>query len=132
MFRSIQWTLQLWHAGLLAVVLIGFGVASFFGISRARFQDLDAELERAVQLLAAGFRPPTLPEAVAGGPSTDTPAEPRPADAQTPPHDRQGRRPDCRRLPSQSVARTAGTGFRSPCRPGSTVRGRAAGNRITT
>ncbi len=61
MFRSIQWTLQLWHAGLLAVVLIGFGVASFFGISRSRFQELDAELERAVQLLAAGFRPPKLP-----------------------------------------------------------------------
>jgi two-component system, OmpR family, sensor kinase len=61
MFRSIQWTLQLWHAGLLTVVLIGFGVASFFGISRSRFQELDAELERAVQLLAAGFRPPKLP-----------------------------------------------------------------------
>jgi len=62
MFRSIQWTLQLWHAGLLAVVLVGFGAASYFGISRARWEQFDSELGRSVQVLAGGFRPPRLPE----------------------------------------------------------------------
>jgi two-component system OmpR family sensor kinase len=81
MFRSIQWTLQLWHAGLLAVVLVGFGTASYFGISRARLEQLDSELQRSAQVLAGGFRPPKLPEVLAGGSSTDTrPAESRPAD----------------------------------------------------
>ena len=75
MFRSIQWTLQLWHAGLLAVVLIGFGVASFFGISRSRFQELDADLERTVQSLAAGFRPPALPAPASRSTTTSVPGE---------------------------------------------------------
>jgi two-component system, OmpR family, sensor kinase len=66
MFRSIQWTLQLWHAGLLALVLIGFGTASYFGISKARYEQLDSELERSVQVLAAGFRPPKLPAGFVG------------------------------------------------------------------
>lgn len=65
MFRSIQWTLQLWHACLLAVVLIGFGVASHYAISRSRYQQFDTDLERSVQLLAAGFHPPRLPETAA-------------------------------------------------------------------
>ncbi len=72
MRRSIQWTLQLWHAGLLAVVLIGFGTASYFGISRSRFQQLDTELERSVQLLAAGFIPPKLPDSPSGELSTNS------------------------------------------------------------
>ncbi|HSW44654.1 MAG TPA: ATP-binding protein [Phycisphaerae bacterium] len=61
MFRSIRWTLQLWHAGLLAAVLVGFGAASHFSISRARLAQLDSELERSVQVLAGGFRPPKPP-----------------------------------------------------------------------
>jgi len=72
MLRSIQWTLQLWHAGLLAVVLVGFGAASYFGISRARWEQLDSELLRSVQVLAGGFRPPNLSETAASGPSAST------------------------------------------------------------
>ena len=34
MLKSIRWSLQLWHAGLLAVVLAGFGTASYYGIRR--------------------------------------------------------------------------------------------------
>lgn len=71
MLRSIQWTLQLWHAGLLAVVLIGFGTASYFGIARARFQQLDTELERSVQSLAAGFQPPKPADSLSGGTSAN-------------------------------------------------------------
>ena len=60
MFRSIRWTLQLWHAGLLATVLLAFGAMTFFEIRRARFGQIDAELERTVQLIAAGVRPPRM------------------------------------------------------------------------
>jgi two-component system OmpR family sensor kinase len=57
MFNSIRWSLQLWHAGLLSLVLAGFGTASYYGIAQARYQEVDAELERLVQLLAVGLRP---------------------------------------------------------------------------
>ena len=56
-FRSIRWTLQLWHAGVLAVVLTAFGSMSYVGISRMRYQEIDTDLERSVQVLAVGFRP---------------------------------------------------------------------------
>jgi heavy metal sensor kinase len=63
MLKSIRWSLQLWHAGLLAVVLAGFGISSYIGITRAHYQEVDAELERTVQLLAGGlhFPPPSGP-----------------------------------------------------------------------
>ena len=57
MFKSIQWTLQLWHAGLLSAVLVGFGTASYYGISRMRYQDVDSSLEQAVQTVAARLNP---------------------------------------------------------------------------
>jgi len=45
--------MQIWHAGLLAVVLSGFGVASYYGIRQSRFQKIDADLSQKVQMLAA-------------------------------------------------------------------------------
>jgi heavy metal sensor kinase len=62
MLKSIRWSLQLWHAGLLAVVLAGFGTSSYIGISRAHYQEVDAELERTVQLLTRGLHLPPPPE----------------------------------------------------------------------
>ncbi len=76
MFRSIRWTLQLWHAGLLAVVLVGFGTASYFGISRGRFEQLDAELARSVQVLVTGFHLPKRPEPSTTGSTTRGTDEP--------------------------------------------------------
>ena len=58
MLRSIRWTLQLWHAGLLAVVLTAFGGVTFYEIRRARFAQADAALERVAQLVVGGVRPP--------------------------------------------------------------------------
>lgn len=57
MLKSIRWTLQLWHASLLAVVLIAFGTTTYISISRTRYRQIDADLERNVQLLAAGIHP---------------------------------------------------------------------------
>src|SRR4051812_49967404 len=61
MFKSLRWSLQLWHAGLLAFVLVGFGTASYYSIRQARYQDIDAQLERSVGLLATGMRAPPRP-----------------------------------------------------------------------
>lgn len=57
MLKSIRWTLQIWHASLLAIVLIGFGTASYYGISRMRYQEIDADLEKTAQVLAATIGP---------------------------------------------------------------------------
>jgi len=52
-FRSIRWTLLLWHAAILMLALIGFGMATFYGISRARYAELDAALAGELQAIAA-------------------------------------------------------------------------------
>lgn len=53
MFRSIRWTLQLWHAGILLFALVSFGSALYFGVSRERLKSADAELEGAARALPA-------------------------------------------------------------------------------
>lgn len=58
MLKSIRWTLQMWHAAILALALAGFGIALYFGISRARYHEVDAELEGAAQVLAAKVHVP--------------------------------------------------------------------------
>jgi heavy metal sensor kinase len=52
MVKSIRWTLQLWHAGLLTLVLIGFGAVTYFTTSGSHYRQIDADLERSAQLLA--------------------------------------------------------------------------------
>jgi two-component system, OmpR family, sensor kinase len=71
MFRSIRWTLQLWHAVLLLVVVCIFGSVLYFGLSRARFASIDAELLGSAEVLAARIRPAPPPRGRDGeGPST--------------------------------------------------------------
>jgi two-component system, OmpR family, sensor kinase len=57
MFRSIRWTLQVWHAGLLACVLIGFGVALVFWISQEQQRRVDEGLEKALRTVSVGMMP---------------------------------------------------------------------------
>ena len=67
MFRSIRWTLQIWHAGLLATVLAGFAAASYFGMSRMRFEEIDSGLNKSVQMVQAALHVPP-PQGPPGGP----------------------------------------------------------------
>src|SRR4051812_27717135 len=53
MFKSIRWSLQLWHAGLLSLVLAGFGTAAYYGLESARYHEIDADLITTVQTLAS-------------------------------------------------------------------------------
>jgi two-component system OmpR family sensor kinase len=57
MFRSIRWTLQLWHAGILVAAVTGIGVAGYLQISTSRYRAIDSELDAAAQALVAEIRP---------------------------------------------------------------------------
>jgi heavy metal sensor kinase len=66
MFKSIRWTLQLWHAAILALALAGFGVALYFNIRTSQFDNVDREIEGAARVL--GTRPLGPPGFRGGGP----------------------------------------------------------------
>ncbi len=57
MFRSIRWTLQMWHAAILATVLVVFGWVVFYQMRVTTYQHIDAGLDRMGDLVAAGLRP---------------------------------------------------------------------------
>src|SRR5580692_3459513 len=67
MFRSIRWTLQMWHAAILATVLIVFGWVVFYLEQVTTYQQIDEGLNRMADLVAAGLRP-------AGGPRSRRPS----------------------------------------------------------
>jgi two-component system OmpR family sensor kinase len=56
MFRSIRWTLQMWHAAILASVLIVFGWVVFYLMRVTTYQQIDAGLDRMADLVSAGLR----------------------------------------------------------------------------
>lgn len=51
MFRSIRWTLQIWHAGILLVALAALGTALYVAASRTTYAVVDNELESAARVL---------------------------------------------------------------------------------
>jgi two-component system OmpR family sensor kinase len=57
MFRSIRWTMQMWHAAILATVLVVFGWVVYYLMRVTTYQQIDAGLERMSDLVAAGVRP---------------------------------------------------------------------------
>jgi heavy metal sensor kinase len=57
MFRSIRWTLQMWHAAILATVLIVFGWVVFYLEQVTTYQQIDEGLNRMADLVVAGLRP---------------------------------------------------------------------------
>jgi two-component system, OmpR family, sensor kinase len=64
MFRSIRWTLQLWHAAILGMALVSFGTALYLVIRGAELSNVDAELERAAHVLTS--MPPSSPPGAGG------------------------------------------------------------------
>jgi two-component system, OmpR family, sensor kinase len=57
-FRSIRWTLQMWHAAILATVLVVFGWVVFYLVRVTTYQQIDAGLDRMADLVVAGLGPP--------------------------------------------------------------------------
>jgi two-component system OmpR family sensor kinase len=63
MFKSIRWRLLAWHAGILILTVAGFGAALYFQIRKARFDEIDADLQSSARSLEGtlrGFPPPVL------------------------------------------------------------------------
>ena len=46
MIRSLRWRLQAWHAVVLTVVLLTFGVIVYHLLWTTRLHQIDAELDR--------------------------------------------------------------------------------------
>src|SRR4051812_7962464 len=78
MFKSIRWSLQVWHAGILALALAGFGTAVYYGMESARFQHIDADLQESVRVLATSTFAPQWPNpgGIGGGPGGPGPFGP--------------------------------------------------------
>ena len=68
MFRSIRWTLQIWHAVILALALVSLGTALYLVVSREQRSRVDAELEAAARVLASGPLGPPFGDGGPGGP----------------------------------------------------------------
>jgi heavy metal sensor kinase len=56
MFKSIRWTLQIWHAGILFLALASFGAVLFSSAYRTTYTEVDNELAAAARALA-GYSP---------------------------------------------------------------------------
>ena len=59
MVNSIRWRIQLWHGLILLVVVVSFGTLLYVRLYRARFDEVNTELQGAAQvfigLLAEGW-----------------------------------------------------------------------------
>jgi len=53
MFKSIRWTLQLWHAGILFLALGIFGTVLYLAAQRSAYTEIDNELAAAARVFAA-------------------------------------------------------------------------------
>jgi two-component system OmpR family sensor kinase len=73
-FRSLRWRLQFWYALLLALVLIGFGLAAYAIERTDLVRSTDADLDRRVTGFARGQRNPPPP---LGGPRRPQEGGPR-------------------------------------------------------
>lgn len=99
MFRSIRGSLQAWHAAILATVLAVFGFVVYQLQRQATFQQIDSELHRTAELVAAGLKRP--------------PSRSRQRDGQRPEQPRSNER-----TPSETVAEPAKRAPIAALRPG--------------
>jgi two-component system, OmpR family, sensor kinase len=56
MFKSLRWRLQAWQALILLLAVSGFGTALYLEISKARYDEIDAELLSAARTLDGALR----------------------------------------------------------------------------
>jgi two-component system, OmpR family, sensor kinase len=117
MFRSIRWTLQMWHAAILASVLIVFGWVVLYLMRVTTYQQIDSGLDRMADLVAAGFMRPRRPFSRPDAPRADSarpePGAARDATAAQGPNDKspveKGTTPEPATENLSSVASTAAT-----------------------
>jgi two-component system OmpR family sensor kinase len=79
MFKSIRWTLQLWHAGILFLALASFGTVLYLAAQRTTYTEVDNELAAAARVLSGSglntkpnqSSPSSLQLALASPPAAD-------------------------------------------------------------
>jgi two-component system, OmpR family, sensor kinase len=87
LFKSIRWTLQLWHASMLVLVLASFGSALYVAQVHSTYSAVDHELVAAARVIAepAAGPHPYVPAQHAGDmQSAMAEATPAPPSSQTP------------------------------------------------
>jgi heavy metal sensor kinase len=69
MSRSLRWRIQIWHAAILAVVIVAFAALMYWQQRRNRFQEIDSELSAAVEVLVGKLQaaPPSALQQLANG-----------------------------------------------------------------
>ncbi len=73
MFRSIRWTLQMWHAAILAAVLVAFGSVMFYYLPLIEYRRIDDDLAHVAYRVGSSVRPvfrPNAPRPVPRSPVT--------------------------------------------------------------
>lgn len=68
MFRSIRWTLQMWHAAILATVLVAFGSVMFYYLPIVEYRRIDDELMRVAFRVRSSLHPAGMPNGSRSGP----------------------------------------------------------------
>lgn len=68
MFRSIRWTLQMWHAAILATVLIAFGWVMFYYLPLTEYRRIDDYLTGVAFRVSNSLRPVAPPNGLRPGP----------------------------------------------------------------
>lgn len=69
--NSIRWRLHIWYGLILVAVLTGFGVTAYHLERTTRFRRIDEELQRRLDVLARGLRPPRPRPGAEFGPPPD-------------------------------------------------------------
>jgi two-component system OmpR family sensor kinase len=67
MFRSIRWTLQIWHAAILAMVLVAFGSVMFYYLPIMEYRRIDDELRSVAFRVRSSLRPAGMPNGARPG-----------------------------------------------------------------
>ena len=52
MFKSIRWSLQLWHAGILFLAVSSLGAVLYYSACRTAYTEIDNELAGAARVFA--------------------------------------------------------------------------------
>src|SRR5271169_4975211 len=55
-YKSLRWRLQLWHAFILSLAIIGFGAVLYLEIRKARLDEIDGGMIAAARTLDGALR----------------------------------------------------------------------------
>jgi two-component system, OmpR family, sensor kinase len=78
MAKSLRWRLQVWHAIILACVVVGFAAALYIQMRRTTLGDIDEELLSGARVIEASLRKPPPPGFRPGRPGPGPGPGPRP------------------------------------------------------